>query len=97
MTISAQADIKRVRDWIYTASLNEKTATQFAEKLVAACIRIGDHPFVGRARDDLRQGLRTFAFERRAVIAYLVHEDVVEIVNIFYGGRDIDAFYRNEA
>ncbi|MDB5525973.1 MAG: hypothetical protein JWM58_3736 [Rhizobium sp.] len=32
-------------------------------------------------------------FEHSAVIAYKVEHDRVRITNIFYGGRDYDAFY----
>jgi toxin ParE1/3/4 len=51
--------------------------------------------FVGRIRDDLAPGLRTVPFERRAVIAYRVIDDMVEITNVFYGGRDYEALYRD--
>ncbi len=33
-------------------------------------------------------------FERRAVIAYRVIDDIVEVTNVFYGGRDYEALYR---
>ena len=33
-------------------------------------------------------------FERRAVVAYRVLEQIVEITNIFYGGRDYEAILR---
>jgi plasmid stabilization system protein ParE len=45
---------------------------------------------LGRARDDLRPGLRTIGFRRRVVIAFAVHEDTVEIHGVFYGGQDYE-------
>jgi toxin ParE1/3/4 len=51
-------------------------------------------PLGGRPRDDLAAGLRTVPFERTAVIAYVVSGDLVEVINIFYGGRDYEAIYR---
>jgi toxin ParE1/3/4 len=42
----------------------------------------------GRARNDLKQGIRTLPFERTAVITYQILSDEVEVLNIFYGGRD---------
>ena len=57
------------------------------------CDRIGNVPHGGRPRDDLEPGLRTVPFEHSAVIAYKVEDDLVRIVNIFYGGRDFESFY----
>ncbi len=36
----------------------------------------------GVARDDLQQGLRILGFERRAVIAYRVLVDAVEVTKV---------------
>lgn len=72
------------------------TAERFVARIQARCERIGNVPFGGRLRDDLVLGLRTVPFEDRAVIAYVVHNDLVEIVEIFYGGRDYEALYRED-
>lgn len=45
-------------------------------------------PERGRKRDDIRQGLRTMGFERRATIVFQVKSSEVVIVRIFYGGQD---------
>lgn len=34
-------------------------------------------------------------FERSAVIAYLIEDDRIRIVNIFYGGRDYESLLRD--
>ncbi|RWO49336.1 MAG: type II toxin-antitoxin system RelE/ParE family toxin [Mesorhizobium sp.] len=52
-------------------------------------------PRGGRSRDDIAPGLRTVPFEHSAIIAYVVDDDVVRIVNIFYGGRDYEALMRD--
>ncbi|MGO6899277.1 type II toxin-antitoxin system RelE/ParE family toxin, partial [Rhizobium ruizarguesonis] len=41
----------------------------------------------------LAPGLRTVPFEHSAVIAYRVTK-AVEIVNVFYGGRDYESLFR---
>ncbi len=89
----ASADLADIYRWVYEASLDPITAERFLARLIAACERIGDRPLGGRARDDLWPGLRTFPFERKAVIAYLVKGQTVEITNVFYGGRDYEALY----
>lgn len=45
----------------------------------------------GTRRDDIRPGLRTVGFERRATIAFKVLAREVVIVRIFYGGRDFES------
>ena len=46
---------------------------------------------IGTVRDDLRPGLRTIGFRRRVVIAFAVHEEVVEVHGVYYGGQDYEA------
>lgn len=91
----ARADLLAIYLWVYETSLDPHVARRFVERIQAACAKIGDAPSGGRPRDDLRPGLRTWPFERRGVIAYRVERDVVEIVNVFYGGRDYETFYRS--
>ena len=60
------------------------------------CDRLADFPMVGVAHDDIRPGLRTLGYRRRAVIAFTVTEATVEIIGVHYGGRDIDTILRAE-
>lgn len=90
----ASGDILEIYRCVYEVSLDPVTAQRFTGRLMTACERIGEAPFGGRPRDDLFPGLRTVPFEKRAVIAYLVGEDTVDVTNVFYGGRDYEALYR---
>ena len=94
---SAVDDIIAIFDYVFDASRSAATAQRFAQRIRDRCRRIGDAPLGGRPRDDLFPGLRTVPFERTAVIAYVTEGDCVEIVNIFYGGRDFEAVYRGAA
>jgi len=89
----AIADLKAIYRSIAQASQSHALASGFIDRIVARCRRIGDVPYGGRPRDDLESGLRLVPFERSAVVAYRVGK-VVEIVNVFYGGRDYEALYR---
>jgi toxin ParE1/3/4 len=92
----AIADLDGIFDAILRVSANQITAERFVGRVLARCRRIGNAPHGGRPRDDLESGLRTVPFERSAVIAYRI-TDVVEITNVFYGGRDYEALYRRDA
>ena len=50
---------------------------------------IEDHPFAGRARNEVRGGLRSFAAKPH-VIFYRVVDDTPEIVRVLDGRQDIE-------
>lgn len=52
-------------------------------------------PARGTRRDDIRPGLRTIGFERRATIAFRIVDREVVIIRIFYGGRDFESILRD--
>lgn len=89
----ASADIVGIYDYVLESSLNGATAERFVRRIVDACRRLGDMPMAGRRCDHLLPGLRSFPFEKRALIIYRLHDDEVHIVNVFYGGRDYEALY----
>jgi toxin ParE1/3/4 len=86
--VQANQDIKEIFDWIVSESGHPQTAEKFVDRIYDACEALGEFPLKGRARDDLKQGVRTLPFERTAVITYRVLSDEVEVLNIFYGGCD---------
>ena len=56
------------------------TAAGFTESIVAICEGLADFPYRGLAREDLRPGLRTIGFRKRAVIAYaMLNESVARL------------------
>lgn len=93
--VDALADLQSIYLIVLERSGNEMIATGFVQRIMARCRKIGDAPNGGRLRDELFPGLRTVPFERRAVIAYVIREHRVEITNIFYGGQDYEALYRD--
>ncbi|MGO8921217.1 MAG: type II toxin-antitoxin system RelE/ParE family toxin [Stellaceae bacterium] len=60
----------------------------------AACLTLETFPERGKRRDDIRPGLRTMGFERRATSVFQVKRADVVIVRIFYGGQDYDPALR---
>ena len=81
--------------FIVAQSGHTEQAWRFIQRIQARCERIGDVPHGGHPRDDLVIGLRTAPLERLAVIAYVVESDTVRVTNVFYGGRDYEALYRD--
>jgi toxin ParE1/3/4 len=91
---SAIGDLDEIYRYVARASGSPTTAIRFIRRIRTSCKRLGNLPFIGHARDDLEAGPRTVSFERTAVIAFKAEETQVKIVNVFYGGRDYEAFYR---
>lgn len=89
-TPEAEDQLLELRRYIAAAGSAE-VAVRYVESIVAFCEELGAFPRRGRARDDIRPGLRTLGFKRRIVIAFAVLDHTVVIVGIFYGGRDYRA------
>ena len=87
----AEADLADIHDHI--AADSPARARMFLALLRDRCGPLRQFPEMGRARDDLRPGLRSLPVDRYVVI-YRVLGDVVEIVTILHGSRDVDTLVR---
>ena len=83
---SAKDDIYNITEYIALAAGSYRTAAKFVGRIEVKCQRIGDAPRAGRPRNDLLPGLRTVPFEHSAVIAYVVEQDMIRIINVFTAG-----------
>ena len=63
------------------------TADAYDARLRAACARLAGFPNRGTPRDDLGSGVRTIAFERRAVIVYRPEGESARILRVQHRGR----------
>jgi toxin ParE1/3/4 len=59
------------------------------------CRLLEDHPFAGRARNEVRPGLRSIT-ARPHVVFYRVNNDVAEIVRVLDGRCDLDDIFVEE-
>jgi len=71
-------------------------AADLVDAIVAFCEDLAPFPLRGIARDDVRSGLRTIGFRRRGVVAFVVRDDAVVIIGVFYGGRDYEPVLRDD-
>ncbi|MDE2111478.1 MAG: type II toxin-antitoxin system RelE/ParE family toxin [Alphaproteobacteria bacterium] len=89
----AEADLFGLYDYIAEQSGLEVAGT-YIDRIEAACRQLETFPERGMRRDDIRQGLRTIGFERRATIVFQVKKAEVVIARIFYGGQDYERVLR---
>ena len=67
-------------------------AAGYVDAIVAHCEGLAVFPHRGTMRDDIRPGLRTSSYKKRAVIATFVDDEArqVSILGVLYGGHDYD-------
>ena len=85
----ADADLDEIWYYIVKESDNIEIADRFIDSLTDRFLLLARHPHVGRLRDDLRPGLRTFPVGRY-VILYRVEDEDVLILNVVAADRDLD-------
>lgn len=73
-------------DWIADQG-DAATAYDYTSQIEAHVARLSTTPEWGALRETLGPGVRTIAYRRRTVIAYLVTANNVEILDVFHGGR----------
>ena len=79
-TPEAQQQLDHLDDWITEASAD--VARRFISAILDHIDGILIFPLAGRARDDVRPGMRTVTFKRRTLIA---------VLGVFHGGQDWEA------
>ena len=92
----AQADLLQLYDYI-AAEVGDDIAGDYIDRIEGACMALETFPNRGTRRDDIRPGLRTLGFERRATIVFQVQRTTVVIVRVFYGGQDFERALRGQA
>jgi toxin ParE1/3/4 len=93
LTSAARDDIVSIQRYITEQSGSAVMGRQFARTLREKCTHLASLPgMLGRARPDLRPGLRSFAF-KGYVIFFRYVGDVFEVVDVLEGHRDIDAYF----
>lgn len=74
--------------WNYIADDSETQADIFIDNMDQKFGMLAKHPKIGRLREELRQGLRSYPVGRY-VIFFFPAPDGVEIVRVMHSARDI--------
>jgi plasmid stabilization system protein ParE len=90
----AQQDILAIHDYIAVRA-GDGIASDYVLKLRTWCDRLDLFPYRGTARDDVRQGLRTMSYRRKATIAFVIGANEVVILSVIARGRDVEKVLRN--
>ena len=90
LTRRARQDVLSI--WKYIADDDETAADRFVDLLTGRFGLLGDNPHLGRRRDDLRAGYRSFPVGEYLVF-YRIAEPGIQILHIVHGRRDIASLF----
>ena len=89
----AEADVLQIWDHIADDSLT--AADHWVDRLDEEFRLLATQPMMGRARDELASGVRSFPFGRY-VVFYVPLDDGIDVIRVLHGSRDIDAIFNPE-
>ncbi|MDZ5645932.1 type II toxin-antitoxin system RelE/ParE family toxin [Nitrospirillum sp. BR 11828] len=93
---SARDDLVAILEYITRESGSRTVGRGFAEVLQHQCRKLASLPgTLGRARPELAEGMRSFAF-KGYVIFFRYGEDTVEVINLLEGHRDVVAYFHDD-
>ena len=87
-------DIDHLWDY-YTHNAGRAAADKIVREIAKVVKTIDDFPFAGRARDEIRAGLRSLTVAPQ-IIFYRLKNDRPEIVRVLDGRQDIEEIFADD-
>ncbi|MGO9006053.1 MAG: type II toxin-antitoxin system RelE/ParE family toxin [Beijerinckiaceae bacterium] len=88
----ARAELSGIWNYIVKESGNAGAADGIIDAITESFYLLSQYSRMGRARDDLRPGLRGFPVGQY-VILYSIEGEDVEILHVFHGRQDIERHF----
>lgn len=89
-TARARADLVEI--YARIAAEDRRAATRYLARVRRVLHLVAGEPEMGRARDELDDGLRSFPIERH-VLFYRLRDGALIVVRVLHGSRDVDALF----
>lgn len=89
----ARTDILEI--WDFIADDSVAAAGRWVDRLDDQFRLLATQPMMGRAREELSPGVRSFPFGRY-VVFYVPIDDGIDVVRLLHGACDIDATFNPE-
>lgn len=87
---NAESDLENL--WLYVATQDELAADATVAKILNTLPMLARFPDMGRNRDELRSGVRSFP-SKPYIIFYTKTSDGIEILRIIHQSRDIENIF----
>jgi toxin ParE1/3/4 len=94
--LSDQAKEDLVGIWEYIAQENLTAADRLVQKLVTQYTSLAENPGMGRLREELRLGLRSFPVGSYLILYQPIPEGIA-VFRIIHGARDFERLLEREA
>ena len=88
----ARDDLSQIWSY-YAGAASRTTADNIVRRIGEACRLLEDHPLGGRARDEVRPGLRSIAANPHVVFYRVTADGNAQIVRVLDGRRDIEEIF----
>ena len=85
----ARAELSNIWNYIAHESGNLVAADGVIDSITERFYLLAEFPYMGRAREDLQAGLRSFPVGQYVII-YTIDNDDVQILHVFHGHQDIE-------
>jgi len=92
LRVSAQAQEDLLEIWEYFANNNPETAIRLFKTFREKFLILLDHPLIGRERNELLLGLRSFSVGKYLVF-YQPLADGIEVVRVRHGASDTSRLF----
>lgn len=88
---SASAENDLLEAWLYVAEDSVTAADRMLDQIEAEAIRLLDQPLMGRERNELSPGLRSWPTSMPYILFYFPKEQGVVVARVLHHARDIPA------
>ena len=88
-TASANNDL--LEAWLYIAEDNLSAADRMLDKIAVDTRALSENPRMGRARDELAPGLRSWPTSTPYIVFYFVQNNDILITRVLHHARDIQS------
>jgi toxin ParE1/3/4 len=90
------ADLQLIYDWLEQEA-GDKIASNYIRRIRAFIEKLEFAPIRGKDHNEILKGCRSIGFERRVSIIFRIEDSTVMILRIFYGGKNWESDFNDEA
>lgn len=90
ISVLAREDLINI--WKYVSETNEQAADKIIDSFMERFLLISEFPQLGRERNELMEGMRSFPW-KRYIIFYSVKGETIEVFRVLHGARDIEEIF----
>ena len=93
--LSRQAEAELDRIWVHVADASGSVdiANRVTDLITERLWLLAQYPYLGRRRNDLLAGTRSFPADDYLIIYRITEDEVVLILHVFHGSRDIASLF----